>query len=444
MSTLLLFLPPRSRLHAQGRPATTVDGLGRAATLGHGASAAGRDFDYVLSSDGRELSEQGSLPAAQLPHADTVIAIPAESDVSWLRVTLPRAGRQMRSALAGLLEDQLLDDAESLHFAIEAEAQDGDLAWVAVCSRAWLQQQLALLDAAQIVVDRICPLSWPDSPPRGHFYSTGQEFNPVALRWSHPEGVTNLPLEGSLSRQLFPATLVQSSQWSAAPEVAAAAEHWLGTAVTPLSPAQRALAVIDCPWNLRQFELAPRTRGIRALRQFSRGLMRRNWRPVRIGLAGLVAVQLLGLNLVAWQQNAQLKARRAAITQTLTQTFPHVRAVIDAPAQMQREIDGLRALAGRSGDKDFETLLAAAATAWPQDRGPLDSLSFEAGRLQLSSAGWSEAQIQQFRSQLRSEGWQLESGEGQLTLSRLPADAPANPAALRNALSSQAVPGPKT
>jgi len=111
---------------------------------------------------------------------------------------------------------------------------------------------------------------------------------------------------------------------------------------------------------------------------------------------------------------------------------------------MQREIDGLRALAGRSGDKDFETLLAAAATAWPQDRGPLDSLSFEAGRLQLSSAGWSEAQIQQFRSQLRSEGWQLESGEGQLTLSRLPADAPTNPAALRNALSTQAVPGPKT
>lgn len=439
MSTLLLFLPPRSRLHAQGRPAPTVDGLGRATGLGRGGEAAA-DIDYVLTADGRELSAQGSLPAAQLPHADLVIAIPAESDVAWQRVTLPRAGRQMRSALAGLLEDSLLDDAESLHFAIEAEAQGGDSAWVAVCSRAWLQAQLAALEAAQIVVDRVCPLSWPGSPPRGYFYSTGQEFSPVALRWSHPEGVSNLPLEGSLTRQLFPAPLVQSSQWHAAPEVAAAAEHWLGTAVTPLSRAQRALSVIDCPWNLRQFELAPRTRGILALRQLSRGLMRRQWRPVRIGLAGLVAVQLLGMNLAAWQQNAQLKARRTAITQTLTQTFPHVRAVLDAPTQMQREIDGLRASAGRSGDKDLETLLAAAATAWPQDRGPADSLSFEAGRLQLSSAGWSEAQIQQFRSQLRSEGWQLESSEGQLTLSRLPADAPA----VRNALSAQASPGPKT
>jgi len=420
MSTLLLFLPSRSRLHAQGRPAPTADGLGRTAGLGHAATV---EYDYVLSSDGRALSEQGSMPAAQLPAADVVIAIPAESDIAWQRVNLPRAGRQMRSALAGLLEDSLLDDAESLHFAIEPEAQGGDTAWVAVCSRAWLQQQLAALEAAQIAVDRICPLSWPDSPPRGHFYSTGQEFSPLALRWSHSEGVSNLPLEGSLTRQLFPEALVQSAQWSAAPEVAAAAEHWLGSAVTPLSVAQRALSVIDCPWNLRQFELAPRTRGIRALRQFSRGLMRRNWRPVRIGLVGLLAVQLLGMNLSAWQEKQKLKAQRAAITDTLTQTFPHVRAVLDAPTQMQREIDGLRATAGRSGDKDLETLLAAAATAWPQDRGPVDSLNFEAGRLQLSSAGWSEAQIQQFRSQLRSEGWQLESGEGQLTLSRLPSEA---------------------
>jgi general secretion pathway protein L len=410
MSTLLLFLPARSRLHAQGRSTQPLEGLGRAVP--------GRDYDYVLTNDGSSISAQGCRAAAQLPHADVVIAMPAEADLSWQRVTLPRAGRQMRSALAGMLEESLLDDAEGLHFAIEAEASGGDVAWVAITSRAWLQQHLSALEAAQVFIDRVTPLAWPDAPPRGHFYETGSELSPIGLRWSHPEGVTNLPLDGSLPRQLFPASLVQMSQWTAAPEVAAQAERWLGTAVNVITPAERALSVIDSPWNLRQFELAPRTRGIRALRHLLRGLMRRNWQPVRWGLAGLVAVQVLGLNLLAWQQNHQLKARRAAMDSTLTASFPQVRAIRDAPIQMQRETDQLRAMAGRSSDQDLEALLAAAATAWPAERGPVETLSFESGRLSLSSNGWSDAHIQQFRSQLSSEGWQLDAVEGRLTLSR--------------------------
>jgi general secretion pathway protein L len=156
--------------------------------------------------------------------------------------------------------------------------------------------------------------------------------------------------------------------------------------------------------------------------------MRRNWRPVRWGLAGLVAVQLLGLNLLAWQQNQQIKAKRLAMDTTLTASFPQVRAIRDAPIQMQRETDLLRGLAGRSSDQDLETLLAAAAAAWPAERGPVDALTFEAGRLVLSANGWSDAHIQQFRSQLSSEGWQLDASEGRLTLSRAqsPAAAGAN------------------
>ena len=63
-------------------------------------------------------------------------------------------------------------------------------------------------------------------------------------------------------------------------------------------------------------------------------------------------------------------------------------------------------------------LLAAAATAWPADRGPADALSFETGRLMFPAAGWSEPQIEQFRQQLSSEGWQLEVADGRLALSR--------------------------
>lgn len=418
MTTLLLFLPPRTHLRAQGRPAAVTDSPA-GGELGH-------EFSYLLTPDGVAITSEGRLPAARLPAADTVIAIPSESDVAWRRVALPRAGRQMRSALAGLLEDALLDDPESLHFAIEPEALGGDTAWVAIMSRASVSEALRQLEAAHVVVDRIAPLAWPDLPPRGHFYETGKDQSPVALRWSHPEGVANLPLEGELARQLFPATLVQSAQWTATPAAAAQAERWLGTAVTLITPQQRALAAIEGPWDLGQFELAPRTRGIRALRRIYRGLMRRAWRPVRWGLAGLVAVQLIGLNLTALQQSQQLKQRRAALEATLTSTYPNVRAILDAPVQMRRETEVLRASAGRAGEQDLESLLAAAATAWPADRGPVDALSFEPGRLVLSASGWSEPQIQQFRSQLRSEGWQLDTSEGRMTLSRAPRYQAAN------------------
>lgn len=418
MTTLLLFLPPRTHLRAQGRPSAVPDSPA-GGELGH-------EFAYLFTPDGEAITAEGHLPATQLPAADTVIAIPAESDVAWRRVTLPRAGRQMRSALAGLLEDALLDDPESLHFAIEPEALGGDTAWVAITSRASMSEALRQLEAAHVVVDRIAPLAWPDLPARGHFYETGKDQSPVGLRWSHPEGVANLPLEGALARQLFPASLVQNAQWTATPAVAAQAERWLGTAVTLITPQQRALAVIDSPWDLCQFELAPRTRGIRALRHVYRGLMRRNWRPVRWGLAGLVAVQLIGLNLAALQQSQQLKQRRAALDATLTATYPNVRAILDAPVQMRRETEMLRASAGRAGEQDLESLLAAAATAWPADRGPVDALSFETGRLVLSANGWSEPQIQQFRSQLRSEGWLLDTSEGRMTLSRAPRHQAAN------------------
>jgi general secretion pathway protein L len=146
--------------------------------------------------------------------------------------------------------------------------------------------------------------------------------------------------------------------------------------------------------------------------------MRKPWQPVRYGLAALVAVQLLGLNLWAWHQHREVAARREAVTTTLTGAFPQVRAILDAPVQMQKQLDLLRASAGSVGEQDFEALLAAAAMAWPADRPPAEALAFEPGRLTVSAQGWAPNQIDNFRNQLRSEGWQLDASEGKLTISR--------------------------
>ena len=65
---------------------------------------------------------------------------------------------------------------------------------------------------------------------------------------------------------------------------------------------------------------------------------------------------------------------------------------------MQRETQTLRTLAGKAGDSDLEPMLQAAAAAWPGERPPVENLRFEPGKLTLAANGWSDAQIEQFRS----------------------------------------------
>jgi general secretion pathway protein L len=96
--------------------------------------------------------------------------------------------------------------------------------------------------------------------------------------------------------------------------------------------------------------------------------------------------------------------------------------VQDAPIQMQRETDLLRAAAGKTGDGDLETLLGAAAAAWPPGQAPLQTLKFDNGRLMFAAVGWSESQVAEFRSQLAGGGWTVAQEGSALTLSR-PASA---------------------
>ena len=399
MSTLILFAPPRHRLQS-----------------GHGEFAAPTgEYDYLLSPDGRQVTVRGRAAVRGLPRAAQIVLVLDDADVAWRRAELPRAGRQMRAALIGLLEEHLLDDAEQVHFALEDASAPGQAAWIALCAKPWLAQHLAELEAGQIFVDRVAPLSWPlaatETAPHGHFSAT-------TLHWRHADGVAIVPLEGTLGRELLgdPAR----ARWTAEPDAVERAQTWLGDAVTPLTREQRALAVLATSWDLRQFDLARRTRGVERLHHAWYTFNTRAWRPVRWGLAGLVVAQILGMNLRAWQEQRQLHQRHAALEATLREAFPKIGGILDAPAQMQREVEALRIAAGREGTNDFGPLLAAAAAAWPAGSGPVDTLHFEPGRLTLSSKGLNGAQIEQFRTRLASDGWALEVAPGHLTLSRSP------------------------
>ena len=415
MSILVVLIPQRARLHAQS-PA----GSDRA------ESRAGQEYDYVTSPDGLQVHRHGRAAASLLPSATSVVAVLADNDVSWHRIKLPKApAARMRAALDGVLEEALLDDADAIHLAVAPQAVPGQTAWVAAVDRRWLREELAALEKANVFIDRVAPMSWPDDPPIGHFAETVADANGpaqgVALTWAHADGVVSLRLEGGLARALLPADIPATTRWSASPAAATAAERWVGARVNVLPASHRALQASRSLWNLRQFDLARRTRGARAVRDTLRQFFSPAWRPVRLGALALIFAQVAGLNLWAWHQRSALDAKRAAIASLVKATFPGVNEfdiARDVNAVVQRETTALRNLAGKPGDADLEPMLQAASSAWPSDRPPVESLRFEPGKLSLGASGWSAVQIEQFRSLLRPGGWNVESAEGRLILSR--------------------------
>lgn len=404
MSVLVVLIPPRPRPKTRDAE----------------PPPAAQEWSWVLG-DGHGPAQQGRGAPPDWPRSDSVVAVVAAADVAWHRAALPKApSGRMRQALAGLLEDHLLDDDATLQFALPPEATAGQPAWIAVLHRPWFADMLQRFEAAGRPVDRVVPAVAPvlaaDEPPRGHFdLDPDGDGETVQLAWADHAGALRLGLGGSLARARAASA---EAVWTATPAAATTAEAWLGRPVTVQGEADHALAAAGSPWNLLQFEFAPRHRGATALRDGWRSFLAPAWRPVHVGLIALLLINLIGLNAWAWMEKRALSERRKAMVALLQTTHPQVRAVIDAPRQMARENDLLRAAAGQPGDGDLETLLGVAAAAWPEGEEPVASLRFEPGSLVLGIDGWDAQRVAQFREQVGPAGWAVAVNGVQMTLSR--------------------------
>ncbi|MFZ9371504.1 MAG: type II secretion system protein GspL, partial [Limnohabitans sp.] len=124
-------------------------------------SADARRMSFVHSLDGLSVTHHGSAAPQELPpaHGEVVAVVPWQR-LSWHAVTLPpQSGPRLSAVLQGLLEEQLLDDPAHLHLAVapQAPTRMGGATLVAACSREWLQQALAPLDAVGLRVQRLVP-----------------------------------------------------------------------------------------------------------------------------------------------------------------------------------------------------------------------------------------------------------------------------------------------
>ncbi len=419
MSILIIQLPARPR---QSADATAPE-------AGAAPAASGpKEFSFVLSADGLSVARQGRCAAPMLPKADSVVAVMPTTDLSWHRLTLPKApAARLRAALAGMLEEALLTDPEDMHLAVAPGAKPGQPTWVAACDHTWLTSQLMALEKAKVRVDRVVPSLAPDEPPTAFFHelneSGGAEAEgnaDVPLTWSSPEGVATWPIAGTLARALLPDPLPVQARFHATPPVASPAERWLGRAVAVQSPADHMLMAARSLWNLLQFELTPSSKGLQVLTDRYRRFMGPQWRPARMGLLALLGVQLLGLNLWAWHEQRQIKVKKDAMVQLLRQAHPQVQSVLDAPVQMRTETEALRAMAGQPGGNDLETLMSALAASWPPMQ-PTPGIQYDGNALSvMPPPSWGPADMEQLRNRLAPAGFQVETSDGRVTLRRAP------------------------
>jgi general secretion pathway protein L len=385
------------------------------------ASTAVPEYDYVLTPDGQQAGVQGRSVAAMLPAqpgrgAEVVAVLPARA-LSWHCIALPErvlrsllSGRmepvRARGVLTGVLEEELLDDAEHLHFAVfAAEARpDGapPQAWVAVCDRAWLQGGLQTLEAAGYRVGRIVAECTP-APAGFARLLLNSELEPAQMLLCTAQGVTLLPL-GPVGLALAQAQT--PLEVLAEPAVMALAEQHFGSQASLQTATQRLLQAAQSPWNLAQLELSDSPSGRlrkRLAAAWQLVLRAPQWRAARWALVALVLVQVAALNALAWRERSLQDSKRAAIQAVLQQTFPEVQLVIDAPLQMQRAVDDLAHSRGVGSDADLGRVFSIIGPLAPTGVA-LSAIDLSGKQLQLTASGLDPAAAEKLSAALQLRG----------------------------------------
>jgi general secretion pathway protein L len=366
------------------------------------------------------VADHGNAPLALLPRADEVVAVVPARMLSWHRIVLPKVNAaRLRSALEGTLEERLLDEPASLHFALAPGAAAGSQVWVATCDKAWLQAALHVFEEAGRPVARVVPefAPLPDGSSPA-FYVTGSPESARLVRCA-ADGVQMLPLSVSAGTALGLDTTTDTV-W-AEPAVAAGAEQTLQAKVRVRHGAQGLVSAARSGWDMAQFDLAS-TGGTRLLRRagllWAQWATGPAWRPARWGLAALVAANLLGLNAWAWKEQAALEAKRAEVKGLLTRSFPKVPVVVDAPVQMEREVAALRQATGAVSSRDLEPMLATISENAQAARSP-SAIEFVANELTLRGFQPSPQEVAMltrglaaagYRSRTEGDAWVISTG----------------------------------
>lgn len=365
---------------------------------------------FMLLAEG-EVVEAGHLPASALPTfrdpSHEVVALVPPQALSWHAVELPpgvsAASPRLRAVLDGLLEDQLLDEPSALHLVLAGNEREGKARahanpkrWVAACERRWLAMAVQGLEEAGCTPTRVLPEWGPPGEARVHLTGTPEHLQ---MLLSSPHSATQLDFSPEMWAWAMQSSGALPTRLSAEPELLAQVQAQLQTAVQPWPRSERWAAAALPRWDL--------ARGLRMRNRTQRSplewLKAPRWRGLRWAGLGVLAVNLVGLNALAWSHQAQLAAQQANMRQLLLQTYPQTvaNAAIEPLAQMQRELERLRIASTAAEATDLPVMLGAVLSALPAGR-LLQALDYSPGQLRLDGLALAPDEVQVLASQAQA------------------------------------------
>lgn len=402
------------------------------------AAAEDAVYGYATSSGGSSSDDYGTATLAQLPallqnkapkspkstqtlptpdrgeQADVVVLAPALM-LSWHSVELPdgigSGSPRLRAVLEGLLDERLLNDTAELHLALApvplSEAAASRRVWVCVCDASWLAGHLKALESLGIGVARVVPEFSPhDGPLQLSVVSAAAPQ--IVATGEGVRGVARLPLNRAALGWVTAGGATPAPVIQAEPALAEAVRQALGCEVVEQPAHQRwRQAVQASSWNLAQWGLAS-TRQTRLFKRLSRTavqwLTAPQWRLARWGVSAFLLVNLAGLNLLALQKQAAIKAQRTALNNLLLQTFAKVPVVVDAPLQMEREMAALRQTSGVASAQDIESILALFGQFAPSGTIP-DGIDYANRTARVKGLRLDSQKTADLLAQLRGHGY---------------------------------------
>ncbi len=368
------------------------------------------DMPFLLLDKAGRTQRAGRSALALLPRASSTVLMVAARDLLMLATTVPPLkGPRLRQALPNVVEDQLIQDPQTCHIALDPQPLAAGRHLLAIVDRGWFRFVVEGFQAAghrnlrAVPVTRCLPpavatetasaleeavaLVSADAAPAsaaagatGSTSATAPAAAPIVAAVlgrvvpTAPALLLDPALDNATPRvelaivrgaqgeglavpaAAVPATLAALA--GAAPVTLYALtglpgnEPHLTSNAVPVSGAQPltfeglARRAPECRFDLCQFEFASQPW------RLDRATLRHLRVPLLLAVASLV-VAIVGAN-VQWMMLARERDNiNAQMTELLLNAFPKTTVVLDAPDQMSRQLQQLRVAAGELSPDDF-------------------------------------------------------------------------------------------